>query len=136
MSARAPKAVVQRRVNVVYKLLLKGFSMQEIVQYAAERTDWNVGDRQVFKYLARARQMLEAEAKTERAEERGKAVARLNNLFGRALNANDLRQALAVQREINELLSLRDGPREIDGPSAAEEYLGVQKGDRMDGSPP
>lgn len=134
MSARATKAVVERRVNVVYKLLLKGFSMQEIIQYVAERTDWDVGERQILTYLARARQLIAAEGKTERAEERGKAIARLNNLFGRALNANDLRQALAVQREINELLALRDGPREKDA-SAAEEYLGVQKGEPMDGSP-
>jgi len=129
MSARATKAVVARRVNVVYRLLLSGFSMQEILQYAAERTDWDVGERQVFKYLARARQLLEAESKTERAEERGKAIARLNNLYGKALNANDLRQALAVQKEINELLALRDGEHH-GSQTGVEEYLRLQKGER------
>jgi hypothetical protein len=106
VSAKASRAKVAQRVRTIYRLLRDGLSPTEIRQYVEERTDWDIGERQFFEYLSRARALFDEMAKTEREEELGRALARLHNLYGKALNDKDHRQALSVQRELNELLGL------------------------------
>lgn len=100
------KAEKARRVHKVYKMLVDGADYQGIV-LAAEQLGWDVSSRTIDTYVAEARSRLEEESAAERELELGRAKARLNNLYGRSLLGKDLRGALAVQREINELLGLK-----------------------------
>lgn len=94
-----------RRVNLIYDLLVLGTSRAQIIQYASEKA-WNVTDRQIDHYIQRANQRFEEESKVHQAHELGKAVRRLNDLYQKTLKVQDYRQALANQRELNALLGL------------------------------
>lgn len=100
----ASKAEITLRVNQVFKLLLTGTETPEIRQFMADK--WGVAERTQFRYLARANEQLVAIAATQRDRERGRALARLNMLFRSALQLQDYKTCLQVQREINTLLGL------------------------------
>ena len=110
---RAPKsnnAMVTRRINEVYQLLLDGLSRAEIIEYTANSKDqkiiWGISDSMLDEYIARATAEIKLRAATDRDEEYGKALERLRNLYARNILIEDLKAALAVQKEINELLGL------------------------------
>lgn len=56
-------------------------------------------------------------ANYDRTKELGTAIARLNDLYRRAVAIQDTKTALQIQREINKLLDLYDRP----APAAAED---------------
>lgn len=115
---KSTDAEITARVTTVYKLILNGADRHEILQYAA-KMDWNVSDRSVDEYIARATAMFtERAAKAaERAEEKrherlGIAEAQLNMLFMKCVNVQDYKAALAVRRELSLLLGLHAPTRQ------------------------
>jgi hypothetical protein len=96
----------RRRVQTVYKMMLRGQGRQEILRFVAESTDWGVAERTVENYMAAANRLLEAQAKTVEQRELGLALARVDDLYARAVTIGDLRSALAAQKERNTLLGL------------------------------
>jgi hypothetical protein len=108
MGSKSTDAEMERRVTDVYNLLLVGTSRGGIVQYAAR--NWLVEPRIVDTYIRRAKGQIRKYAAIQRDEAMGTARARLELLFQKALAANDLRGALAVQREINALADLYPPP--------------------------
>lgn len=120
---KATKAEVRRRVARIYELLLAGATRDQILRYVADPPDglpWGVSERMVDYYIARARVMLEEQAAVRREEMFGLAVARLNDLFRRALARNQLDVARRCQKDLSELLGL-EAPRrhEVSGPDGA-----------------
>jgi hypothetical protein len=104
--AKATNAEIAKRVNVIFKLLISGASRADILQYAAETAKWQIEERQIDEYIARATEQIEAQAETVRTREFGRALAFLAQLKFKNMLINDFKAALATQREINELLGL------------------------------
>jgi hypothetical protein len=100
--AKATNAEVEQRISKVFSMLVEGASYGEIVRHAAEK--WKLSDRQTDTYIKRAKIQLSEHAQVERAEEFGKALARLSDLYKRALKLHDFRTALSVQKEINAVM--------------------------------
>jgi hypothetical protein len=96
---------VEDRVRDVFNLLLLGANRRKILQYASK---WGISDRQVDRYIGRANEEFKHTATRDRDLNFGKASARLEHLFATAMQAHELRQALAVEREIISLHGLRD----------------------------
>jgi len=69
--------------------------------------------------LVEARNAITVAADYNRAEEIGTAYLRLNDLYTRAIKTQDVKAALAAQRELNKLLSLYEKPA-IELPTAGE----------------
>ena len=111
----------EMRVNRVYELLLSGMSRRGIIQYAANPSEgekpWAVKPRTVDSYIAAAKERFIEASKTVYAEELGRAVQRLNNLYARCMARNDLTGCRLVQRDLTELLGLAAPSRsELSGP--------------------
>ena len=100
--AKSTDAEVEKRVTAVYDRLLEGESRAEILRYASNQ-GWSVDPRSVDTYIRRARNLLKKHAQSNRELALGTARARLNRLFQKALSGNDIRGALAVQKELNAL---------------------------------
>ena len=103
--AKATNAQIARRVREVYSLLLNGSDRGHIFRYASEK--WDVTERMVEHYIARATEQIKASAAVEQDYELGKALARLDDLYARAMTAGDRKAALAVQKERSETLGLK-----------------------------
>lgn len=109
-------ASVTERVTEVYGWMVNGATTPQIHKLAGEQDPpWDVSPRTVRNYIAKARERFEEAARTIRDEELGKAIARLDSLYRRAMTARDpkgnprpdYRTALAVEAKRIELLGLK-----------------------------
>jgi hypothetical protein len=116
----------ERRVTRVYELKLSGMSRSGIIHYAANpdpegvthEKPWNVKPRTIDSYIAAANERFAEASKTIRAEELGKAVNRLNNLYARFMGRGDLTGCRMCQKDLSDLLGLEAPKRsEFSGPN-------------------
>jgi hypothetical protein len=117
MGQKSDKAETARRVEEVLRVRLDGAQFHDIVQYGSEQ-GWNVGARQIRKYIARADALLVERQDKSRKQVVARHLAQRSALYARAVNAADYRTALAVladeaklrglypDREVRELVKL------------------------------
>jgi hypothetical protein len=115
---RISAAEMALRVDEVFNLLLQGLGRRQVLRFVADQRsggisrqgeplpDWQVRNRQVDNYLAKATERLKESGKTQRDIEMGRAVARLNDLYAKSAARSDLRTCLSVQKDLTELLGL------------------------------
>jgi len=106
MGKKSTNAEIETRVNKVYDLLVNGASRSQILQYCTEKAKWEINERQIDEYVARANERLIELGKTHRETELGRAVARLNQLYFLSITLQNFNVALGVQKELNKLLGL------------------------------
>lgn len=102
MARKSTNVEIDERVNIVYRLLLAANSRYQIVQHGSKL--WNVSDRQIDDYIARARQLMQLDAEIERPQWLAAAVARLADYERRASEANQLSIALKALEDQARLL--------------------------------
>ena len=73
MPAKADKLTTEQRVEAVYRLILDGWTVEQILQNSSK--SWRVSDRQVYKYITAAWERIEAVAAPQREEHLNRAVA-------------------------------------------------------------
>src|SRR5688572_16952038 len=92
---KSENAEVARRVEEVFRIRLDGAQFHDILQYASEK-GWNVTERQVRTYIQRADELMVERLEKNRKRVMARHLAQRQALFARAVNAADLRTALAV----------------------------------------
>jgi hypothetical protein len=80
---------------------------REVLQYVTDKTDWNISEPMVDKYLREATDEIKQVTDEEMETARGMAYKRLDTLYYKSLLINDFKTALAVQKEMNELFGLK-----------------------------
>ncbi len=101
------KATQALRIQQVVGLVTSGLTRAEICRYLSEKTNWNVTDRTVERYMSQARQIIEEAVSVEVSYELGLGLMRLEDLYKRSVSGRDYKAALAVQKERHELLGLK-----------------------------
>lgn len=91
------------RHEAVLQMLLVGARRADVLRYASEQ-GWNVSSRTVENYIAAAHAILEAQADKDRDRVFRLHLAQRQELYARAVNSGDLRAALAVVKDTDELL--------------------------------
>ncbi|HEX2982097.1 MAG TPA: hypothetical protein VHO28_00995 [Ignavibacteriales bacterium] len=99
------KAEYEKRFNFIQKLLLEGKTTREINALAKKK--FKIEERAVRDYIKAAYEEFSEIAKFERSSEFGKAIDRLNKLYTLALKSKNLKTALSIQKELNEMLGLK-----------------------------
>ena len=97
------KRQMAERVEAVAQLRLEGKEYPEIAQFCAAQ-GWPHGVSQTYLYIRRADLLLARHVETNRNSLFGQRIARRNVLWSRALQAGDLRLALAVEKDETALL--------------------------------
>ena len=127
--AKITKAEMENRVTQVTDLLLKGGKRGHILQYAEEKTDWNVSISMIDKYIAAATKEILESLKGERDWEIALARGRYEYLYTQSITRKDLRGALSVVQAKSKLLGL-DAPTRTDITSGGKEvnpYMSMPK---------
>lgn len=105
--ARATEAEFALRVDAVLQLLLGGAQRRDIIRFgSAPEQAWNVSDRQITDYIAAATQALEESLEKDRDRLISRELAQRQHLYAAALSSGDVRTALAVKKDLCELLGL------------------------------
>lgn len=103
--AKSDNLVVRRRIQDVSRLILSGAEFSDIRQYAAEQ-GWDVGDRQLSRYLKIAYERMARALQRDKKQLVGRHVMQRKALYARAVKANDLRSALQILKDEAELEGL------------------------------
>lgn len=106
MATKADKLTVEQRVEAVYRLILDGWTREQILQNTA---NWRVSERQRDSYIAAANARIEATAAPIRAEHHRRAVAAHYQLLR---EAKTVREKLAVWQALAKLIGL-NAPDEL-----------------------
>jgi hypothetical protein len=109
---KAEAAQVALRVEEVLRIRLDGAQLHDVVHYAAEK-GWAVQERQLRNYIHRADDLLVERQEKSRKRLLARHVAQRDALFARAVNAADLRTALAVADSTAKLQGLFADARDL-----------------------
>ena len=112
MGKKSTAATVELRTAEVAELLVNGWSRARICEYARNQR-WGVSDGQIDRYIASARDRIKAGCSKDTEAKCALAEARLEQLYGKAVEAGDLRLALNVVKEQRALQGLDEAPRVV-----------------------
>ncbi len=102
---------VEERIYIISKLLIKGYSREEILQYSAEK--WGIKERQADEYLSGARSAIFNSPKRNITYDYNLAIKRYEALYKVTLAKKDYRTAFAINKELTNLQRLTDIKVEI-----------------------
>lgn len=112
---RVDKRTAMLRTEAVYRMILDGWTTEQIVQNVSRQ--WEITVRMARKYLARALQRIKEEAEKDQAALLAEHLAARRHLRREAKQANDLRLVSELLRDEARLLGLYPAERrEIDIP--------------------
>ncbi len=103
---KSTNADIQLRVQVVYGWLTEGHSRSTIIRKVAEETKWNLCDRQVENYIAKARVLLEEDCAMSRQAFLAETLGNLRRLQAAAEKKGNQQTALGCLRLASELAGL------------------------------
>jgi hypothetical protein len=109
---KAEAAQVALRVEEVLHIRLDGAQYHDVVQYAAEK-GWQLKERQLREYIHRADDLLVERQERSRRRLLARHIAQRESLFARAVNAADLRTALAIADSTAKLQGLFADARDL-----------------------
>ena len=125
MPAKADKLTTEQRTEAVYRLILDGWTVEQILQNSSK--SWGVSDRQVYKYINAAWQRIEAVAAPQREEHLNRAIAAMYQL---QREAKTIKDKMAVWRMLADLLGLAAPKRhELGGPDGGPVLIQMTWGD-------
>lgn len=99
-------ATLKLRVLEIQKLLMRGYSRPDIIDYVRDNTDWNIGEGQIRNYIKKAMVQFDEDVAETFEYERAQAVNRLTRLYRECLQNRRYKDALQTQQELNKLLGL------------------------------
>ncbi len=100
MPAKAGKLTAEQRTEAVYRLILDGWSVDQIRQ---NTSSWRVSDRQIWRYIDAAWQRIEAVAAPQREEHLNRAISAMYQLLR---EANTTKDKIAVWNMLARLMGL------------------------------
>ena len=108
MATKADKLTVEQRVEAVYRLILDGWTQEQILQNSSK--SWRVTDRQVYKYIDKAWERIRAVNEVELSEHKRRAVAAHYQMLR---EAKTVKEKATVWAALSRLLGL-DAPKAVE----------------------
>lgn len=94
------------RVMLVHELLLRNATRQEIIKYFQEKLNIKIGTTLVDSYIRKAKNQIRDNVLIDREYEFAKAKEQYEFLYKMAVQNKDYKTALAVKKEMNEMLRI------------------------------
>ena len=124
MATKADKLSTEQRVEAVYRLILDGWTVEQIRQ---NTSPWRVSDRQVWRYNDAAWKRVEATAAPKREEHLNRAVSAMYQMLR---EAKTVKEKIAVWAMLARLLGLYAPERhELGGPDGGPVLIQMTWGD-------
>jgi hypothetical protein len=122
---KAQATIVAQRIEEVLRIRLDGAEFHDVVQYSSEQK-WNVGERQLWKYISRADELIVERQVKGRKKLLARHFTQRRSLYARALNAADYRTCLAVLSDEAKLRGLYPDTKEVKDLVKLAQSLGMK----------
>ncbi len=112
---------LELRYELIELLVTQGLQKRHVVQWAREKSNWGISDRQVRNYYDTVMERMSQRAgKVDRRFYHVRSLGRLDYIYRTAIEAGDRKHALLAEREIIGLLHLDDPAHEMTWREVAE----------------
>lgn len=95
---------VNKRISMVYEMIIKGASRPFILRYAAEK--WDLKERQIDTYIKKAHSVIIDEAQRIKEDLLDKCVTRLEDLYKKNYTVEDFRECRNIIADKRKLFGL------------------------------
>ena len=85
----------EKRIDVICELLIKGLTRGQMCQYVSKKTDWNISDRQVDRYVEEAKEKIK-NSDNDKGFEIQRAKRRLEKLYIKNEEIEDYKECRAL----------------------------------------
>jgi hypothetical protein len=124
---KSQAVIVAQRIEEVLRIRLDGAEFHDVVQYAAQQTPpWNVRERQIWSYIARADQLIVERQTRGRKKLLARHFMQRRSLYARSLNAADYRTCHAILAEEAKLRGLYPDTKEVKDLVKLAQSLGMK----------
>lgn len=98
----------QNRVAIITEMILSGLKRREIIRNVTEneKLNWNVGERQIEKYMHDATEEIQKEIEPDRKKLIAESRSRFDFIYKKTVNTKDYKTALLAEKSKNELIGL------------------------------
>lgn len=113
-NGKPSKAELQRRIAIIMDLLARKYKRSEIYDYIINESDWGVTYATMRMYINRAKGEVAKAIQRTAYQNLGESMLDLRYLYRQALEAGDIKTALAVRKEMNSVLQVGSGAEPVD----------------------
>lgn len=109
------------KIGKVADWILAGLRLSQLAE-EWNRAGWGeITHHEVMEITTAAHEIIEADARIDPARETAKAIGRLNDLYARALEIQDFKTALRIQKQLDSTLAKASAARALADDDQAEE---------------
>jgi phenylpropionate dioxygenase-like ring-hydroxylating dioxygenase large terminal subunit len=99
-------AATGEKVDQVVEMILQGLNTKEMIVWM--KANWHIEERMAYNYIDKATQNIRKAAVIDRDKELGKAIGRMDKIFFKTYSKADYKTAIQAQRELSELIGLKE----------------------------
>lgn len=92
---KASEFELEKRIDIVCEMLIKGLSNSQMFRYVSEKTNWGVSTRQVENYIATAKGKIK-NSDNDKGFEIQRAKRRLEKLYQKNESIEDFKECRAI----------------------------------------
>lgn len=105
---------IEKRVNVIYLMLIQGFQRKTIIQYCAK--NFEIGERQADEYIKKARDTMSAEMDIATDLKKSEILSQLYDLYTKNYKIEDYRECRNILSQISDILGVK-APEKVESNS-------------------
>ncbi len=102
---RVTNAGLEKRVGEIISMIINGADRGDIVRYSSK--NWGIGERQIDKYIVKAKLRIQREITKNIEFDYAKAIIRYETLYKKAIEVEDYRLALSINKELSSIQGLQ-----------------------------
>lgn len=115
-------SITDERIEIIAQFIIRGATRSQMIRTVKNpvgKFKWDIVDRQIDKYISRAKALIRKNTKKSEQDFTAIALARYDDLYQKNYAADDLKECRAVQDSVNKLIGL-NAPDKIDATTKGE----------------
>jgi hypothetical protein len=121
---KSDSSEMDKRINIIYLMLLQGFQRKQVIQYCAE--NFKIGERQTDEYLGKAREIIKSNIDCDTSNKKNEILNQFYDLYQKNYKLEDYRECRNLLMSISAILGV-EAPRRTDITSGGEKISTIIK---------
>jgi hypothetical protein len=111
MRKKSDSSEMEKRINLIYAMLLQGLQRKTIIQYGTK--EWSICDRQVDDYLSSARKLMSDDSQKDLEYKKSEILSQYYDLYNKSYALEDYKECKNVLQLISITLGVHTNKTDI-----------------------